>query len=87
MLRESGSHTLLFLQFFIALVTWSMVNDSASSRDIALHPSTPDESSSMKSACPASLEVVAILSAVFCVICSLLMFVCDARGDHMVETY
>ena len=30
---------------------------------------------------------VAILSAVFCVICSLLMFVCDASGDHMVETY
>ena len=30
---------------------------------------------------------VAILSVVFCVICSLLMFVSDARGDHMVETY
>ena len=30
---------------------------------------------------------VAILSAVFCVICSLLMVVSDARGDHMVETY
>ena len=30
---------------------------------------------------------VAILSAVFCVICSLLMFVSDASGDHMVETY
>ena len=29
---------------------------------------------------------VAILSAVFCVICSLLMFVSDASGDHMVET-
>ena len=29
---------------------------------------------------------VAILSAVFCVICSLLMFVSDAIGDHMVET-
>ena len=28
-----------------------------------------------------------ILSAVFCVICSLLMFVSDASGDHMVETY
>ena len=25
---------------------------------------------------------VAILSAVFCVICSLLMFVSDASGDH-----
>ena len=30
---------------------------------------------------------VAILSAVFCVICSLLMFVYNAIGDHMVETY
>ena len=30
---------------------------------------------------------VAILSAVFCVICSLLMFVSDVSGDHMVETY
>ena len=30
---------------------------------------------------------VAILSAVCCVICSLLMFVSDAIGDHMVETY
>ena len=29
----------------------------------------------------------AILSAVFCVICSLLMFVSDASGDHMVEAY
>ena len=30
---------------------------------------------------------VAILSAIFCVICSLLMFVSDASGDHMVEMY
>ena len=30
---------------------------------------------------------VAILSAVFSVICCLLMFVSDASGDHMVETY
>ena len=30
---------------------------------------------------------VAIMNAVFCVICSLLMFVSDASGDHMVETY
>ena len=30
---------------------------------------------------------VAILSVVFCVICSLLTFVYDASGDHMVETY
>ena len=29
---------------------------------------------------------VTVLSAVFCVICSLLMFVSDASGDHMVET-
>ena len=30
---------------------------------------------------------VVILSAVFCVICSLLMFVSDASVDNMVETY
>ena len=30
---------------------------------------------------------VAILSSMFCVICSLLIFVSDASGDHMVETY
>ena len=30
---------------------------------------------------------VAILSAVFCVICSLLKFVSYTTGDHMVETY
>ena len=30
---------------------------------------------------------VAILSAVCCVICRLLMYVYDASGDHMVETY
>ena len=30
---------------------------------------------------------VAILSTVFCVICSLLKFVSDASGDYMVETY
>ena len=30
---------------------------------------------------------VAILSAVFCAICSLFMFVSNASGDHMVETY
>ena len=30
---------------------------------------------------------VAILSVVFCVICSLLMLVSDASSDHMVETY
>ena len=30
---------------------------------------------------------VAILSVMFCVICSLLIFVFDASGDHIVETY
>ena len=30
---------------------------------------------------------VAIRSAVFCVVCSLLMFVLDAIGDHMVDAY
>ena len=30
---------------------------------------------------------VAILSAVFCVTCSLFMFMSDASGHHMVETY
>ena len=30
---------------------------------------------------------VAILSAVFCVICCLFMFVSNASGDQMVETY
>ena len=33
------------------------------------------------------VQPVAVLSAMFCVICSLLMFVFDASGDHMVETY
>ena len=37
--------------------------------------------------CLCLVHPVAILSAVFCVICSLLMFVSDASGDHMVETY
>ena len=30
---------------------------------------------------------VAILSVVFCVICSLMMFMSDSSGDHMVKTY
>ena len=30
---------------------------------------------------------VAILSAVFCIICSLSMLVSDALGDQMVEVY
>ena len=33
------------------------------------------------------MHPVAILSAVFCGICSLLMFASDASGDHIVETY
>ena len=37
--------------------------------------------------CVLYVHPVAILSTVFCVICSLLMFVSDASGDHMVETY
>ena len=34
-----------------------------------------------------AVHSVAILSVVFCVICSLLMFVSDASGNHIVETY
>ena len=34
-----------------------------------------------------SCDPIAILSAVFCVICSLLMFVSDASGDHNVLKY
>ena len=34
-----------------------------------------------------AVHPVVIMSAVFCVFCSLLMFVSDAIGDHMVETY
>ena len=34
MMRESGPYALLFLQLLIALVTWSLMNDSASSKDI-----------------------------------------------------
>ena len=33
------------------------------------------------------VDPVAILSAAFCVICNLLIFVSNARGDHMVEDY
>ena len=32
------------------------------------------------------VHLVAILSAVFCVICSFFMFVSDASDDHMVKT-
>ena len=34
MLRESVPYALLFIQLLFALVTWSLVNDSASSRNI-----------------------------------------------------
>ena len=34
MLRESGPYALLLLQLLVTLVTWSLVNYSASSRDI-----------------------------------------------------
>ena len=30
---------------------------------------------------------MAVLNAVFCMTCSLLMLVKDARGDHMVEAH
>ena len=30
---------------------------------------------------------VAVFNAAFCMTCSLLMLVKDARGDHMEETY
>ena len=30
---------------------------------------------------------VAVINAAFCMTCSLLMLVKDARGDHMEETY
>ena len=33
------------------------------------------------------VHAVAILTEMFCIICVLLMFVSDASGDHMVETY
>ena len=33
------------------------------------------------------MHPVAILSAVFCIICSLSMLVSDALGDQMVEAY
>ena len=33
------------------------------------------------------LHPVAVLNAAFCMTCSLLMLVEDARGDHMEEAY
>ena len=35
----------------------------------------------------ACVHPVAVLNAAFCMTCSLLMLVEDARGDHMEETY
>ena len=37
--------------------------------------------------CVACVHPVAVLNAEFCMICSLLMLVEDARGDHMEEAY
>ena len=37
--------------------------------------------------CESVVHPLAIQSVVFCVICRLLMFVSDASGVHMVETY
>ena len=56
MRRESGPYALLFLQLLIALMTWSLVTIPPPLETSALHPSTPDKSSSMK--CLPSLEVV-----------------------------
>ena len=53
MLRVSGPYGLLLLQLLIALMSWSLVNDSLALETSALHPSTHDELSSMKSDYPA----------------------------------
>ena len=37
--------------------------------------------------CIGSVHPVAVINAEFCMTCSLLMLVEDARGDHMEETY
>ena len=37
--------------------------------------------------CVCCVHPVAFLNAAFCLTCSLLMLVEDARGDHMEETY
>ena len=42
--------------------------------------------SSSRCVCVSVVHPIAILSVVFCVICSLLTFVFDASGDHRVET-
>ena len=37
--------------------------------------------------CVSCVHPVAVLNAAFCLPCSLLMLVEDARGDHMKEAY
>ena len=37
--------------------------------------------------CVSCVHTVAVLNAAFCMTCSLLMLVEDARGDHMEEAY
>ena len=37
--------------------------------------------------CVSCVHLVAVLSAAFCMTCSLLMLVEDAKGDHMEESY
>ena len=37
--------------------------------------------------CMSCVHPVAVLSTAFCMTCSLLMLVEDARGDHMEEAY
>ena len=37
--------------------------------------------------CESCVHPVAVLNAAFCMTCSLLMRVADARGDHIEEAY
>ena len=37
--------------------------------------------------CVSCVHSVTVINAAFCMTCSLLMMVEDARGDHMGETY
>ena len=53
-LREAGPYALLLIQLLIALVTWSPVNDSASSRDIRLHVVEPPRGRSFTHPGPSS---------------------------------
>ena len=34
-----------------------------------------------------SVQLIAMHSAVFCVVCSFVIFVIDATGDHILEVY